>query len=186
MKRLMVVGALVCALTAAPVSASTFLAMRGSELVAQSDAVVVGEVLYTYSYWNREGTMVFTDAVVGVQEAILGDAAGLVTVRTPGGQVAGFRVEAEGFPAFRAGQRQVLYLHRTADDVMEVTGYQQGQYRVITRSDGVAVAVPALAGVRLLSPSGKLAPMPRAVALDTLKHTIRSEAQGLGRQPKVK
>lgn len=186
MTRLMVVGALACALAAAPLSASTFLAMQGSELVAQSDAVVVGEVLYTYSYWNREGTMVFTDAVVHVQEAVLGKASGLVTVRTPGGQVAGFRVEAEGFPAFGAGQRQVLYLHRAGDGVMEVTGFQQGQYRVFTRSDGVEVAVPALKGARLLSASGAPAPLPRAMELDTLKHSIQAEAQSLGRQPRVK
>lgn len=186
MKRLMVVGALICALAAAPLSASTFVALDRGELVAQSDAVVVGEVLYTYSYWNREGTMVFTDAVVHVQEAILGDASGLVSVRTPGGQVAGFRVEAHGFPAFGQGQRQVLFLNRTADGVMEVTGFQQGQFRVITRSDGVEVAVPALKGVQLLSASGARAPMPSATTLDNLKQSIRSEAIGLDRQPRVK
>lgn len=186
MKRLMVVGALVCALAAAPLSASTFVAMDRAELVAGSHAVVVGEVLYTYSYWNREGTMVFTDAVVHVQEAILGDASGLVAVRTPGGQVAGFRVEAHGFPAFGKGQRQVLFLSRAADGVMEVTGFQQGQFRVITRSDGVEIAVPALRGVQLLTASGAPAPMPRAVALDTLKQSIQAEAVGLDRQPRVK
>lgn len=186
MKRLMLVGALACALVAAPLSASTFLAMQGSELVAQSDAVVVGEVLYTYSYWNREGTMVFTDAVVHVQSSVLGKASGLVTVRTPGGTVADFRVEAEGFPAFAAGQRQVLFLHQAADGVMEVTGYQQGQYRVITRSDGVEVAVPALKGARLLTASGAPAALPRAMELSHLTRSIQAEAQGLGHQPRVK
>lgn len=186
MKRLMIVGALLCALAAVPLSASTFVAMDRGELVAQSHAVVVGEVLYTYSYWNREGTMVFTDAVVHVQEAVLGDVSGLVSVRTPGGQVAGFRVEAHGFPAFGQGQRQLLFLHRAAEGSWEVTGFQQGQFRVVTRSDGKDVAVPALRNVQLLSMSGAPAPMPRAMALDSLKQSIRSEAAGLDRNPIVK
>lgn len=186
MKRLIVVGALLCALAAAPLSASTFVAMDRGELVAQSHAVVVGEVLYTYSYWNRAGSMVFTDAVVHVQDAVLGDLSGLVSVRTPGGQVAGFRVEAHGFPAFGKGQRQLLFLSRTADGAWEVTGYQQGQYRLITRSDGVDVAVPALKNVQLLTASGAPAPMPRAMELGALKASIRSEAAGLHRNPIVK
>ena len=186
MNRLCLVGALACALMVAPAGASTFLAVSGGELVKGSDAVVVGEVLYTYSYWNPEGSMIFTDAVLHVQRSILGEASGLVSVRTPGGQVADYKIEAHGFPAFRAGDRQVLYLHRTAEGLMEVTGFQQGQYRVVSRADGVEVAVPALKGVQLLTSSGALAPMPRAMTLEALEQTIRSEATGLGRQPVVK
>lgn len=186
MKRLCLAGVLLCALAVVPAGASTFLAVSGGELVRGSDSVVVGEVLYTYSYWNAEGTMIFTDAVIHVRESILGDASGLVSVRTPGGTVADYRVEAHGFPAFRAGDRQVLYLHRTADGLMEVTGFQQGQYRLVSRADGLEVAVPALKGVQLLTASGARAPMPRATTLDDLRQSIRSEAAGLGRQPLVK
>lgn len=188
MQRLCLVGVLACALMAVPAGASTFVAMSGGELVGQSDAVVVGEVLYTYSYWNAEGTMIFTDAVVHVRESIVGKASGLVSVRTPGGTVADYRVDAHGFPAFRPGQSQVLFLHRTPEGLMEVTGFQQGQYRVVTRSDGVEVAVPALRGVRLLTPGGQAAPAPRAMRLENLKQSIRAEAAGLGigAHPRVK
>lgn len=185
MKRICLVGALVCALAAVPVGASTFVAMNGAELVGQSDAVVVGEVLYTYSYWNDEGTMIFTDAVVHVRESVLGNVSGLVTVRTPGGTVADYRVEAHGFPAFGKGQTQFLFLHRNGDQ-MEVTGFQQGQYRVVTRSDGTEVAVPALKGTRLLTADGQAAPRPKALPLETLKASVRAEAVGLAHNPRVK
>lgn len=185
MKRLCLVGALVCALAAVPVGASTFVAMDGAELVGQSDAVVVGEVLYTYSYWNDEGTMIFTDAVVHVRESVVGNASGLVTVRTPGGTVADYRVEAHGFPVFGKGQTQFLYLHRNGDQ-MEITGFQQGQYRVVTRSDGTEIAVPALQDVRLLTANGQAAPRPKALPLETLKASVRAEAVGLDRNPRVK
>lgn len=187
MKRLSLVGALVCALAAAPVGASTFVAMNGAELVAQSDAVVLGDVLYTYSYWNAEGTMIFTDAVVFVRESVVGDVSGLVSVRTPGGIVADYRVDATGFPVFGKGQTQFLFLHRTAEGLMEVTGFQQGQYRVVTRSDGAEIAIPALKDVRLLTASGQAAPRPRPVSLETLKASVRAEAVGLAHpNPRVK
>lgn len=185
MKRLCLVGALVCALAAVPVGASTFVAMDGAELVGQSDAVVVGEVLYTYSYWNAEGTMIFTDAVVHVRESVIGNLSGLVTVRTPGGTVADYRVEAHGFPAFGKGQAQFLFLHRNGDQ-MEITGFQQGQYRIVTRSDGAEIAVPALKGVRLLTATGQAAPMPRALPLETLKASVRAQASSFDHTPRVK
>ena len=185
MKRLCLVGALVCALAAVPVGASTFVAMGDAELVGQSDAVVVGEVLYTYSYWNAEGTMIFTDAVIHVRESVIGNASGLVTVRTPGGTVADYRVEAHGFPMFGQGQTQFLFLHRDGDQ-MAVTGFQQGQYRIVTRSDGAEVAVPALKGARLLTADGQAAPVPRAVPLETLKASVRAQASSLDRTPRVK
>lgn len=186
MKRSILVGALFCALAAAPLGASTFVAMSDGALVSQSDAVVVGEVLYTYSYWNSEGTMIFTDAVVHVRESITGTASGLVSVRTPGGTVADYRVEAHGFPVFGAGERMVLFLHRGADGLSEVTGFQQGQYRLVTRSDGTEVAVPAMKGVRLLTASGEPAPRPRALPLETLKADVRALSATVDRAPRVK
>ena len=187
MKRLLLVGALACVLTV-PAGASTFVALSDGALVAQSDAVVVGEVLYTYSYWNDEGTMIFTDAVVHVRESVLGDASGLVSVRTPGGVVADYRVDAHGFPMFGKGQTQVLFLHRNAAGQMEVTGFQQGQYRVVTRRDGAEVAVPALKDVRLLSANGQAAPRPKALPLETLKANVRAlAASGIAdHAPRVK
>jgi hypothetical protein len=186
MKRSILVGALVCALAAAPVGASTFVAMSDGALVAQSDAVVVAEVLYTYSYWNAEGTMIFTDAVVHVRESITGNASGLMSVRTPGGTVADYRVEAHGFPTFGAGERMVLFLHRGTVGLAEVTGFQQGQYRVRTRSDGTEVAIPALKGVRLLTESGAPAPAPRAMPLETLRANVQALSTPVDRAPRVK
>jgi hypothetical protein len=186
MKRLCLVGALVCALAAVPVGASTFVAMDGAELVGQSDAVVVGEVLYTYSYWNAEGTMIFTDAVVHVRESVVGEVSGLVSVRTPGGTVAGDRIDAQGFPVFGDGQTQLLFLYRGPAGQMEVTGFQQGQYRVVQRANGAEIAVPVQGGALLLAPDGRVAPNPRAVPLETLKASVRAQALSLHDTPRAK
>jgi hypothetical protein len=186
MKRAVLTVALLLALTALPAGASTFVAMSDAELVAQSDAVVVGEVLETFSYWNENKSMIFTEAVIHVHDVVAGNAPAVLNVRTPGGVVGGYKVEAHGFPAFRQGQRQLLFVHHGQANVLEVTGFQQGQYRIERRRDGVRMAVPALAGVQLLTRSGAPAPRPQAVPLEDLVSSIRSIEQRVQRGPVVK
>ncbi len=187
MNRRLLLGALALTLVAAalPAGASTFVALSDAQLVAQSDAVVVGEVLDTFSYWNPQHSMIYTEAVVYVRDVIAGDAPAVLNVRTAGGTVADYKVEASGFPTFQRNQRQVLFLHRTAAGAVEVTGYRQGQYRVFTRSDGVDIAVPALGQVRLLTPSGRLAARPHPQPLASLEANVRSQADRLRRGPRA-
>ncbi|MGD2115941.1 MAG: hypothetical protein PVG07_12855 [Acidobacteriota bacterium] len=186
MKRAVLTVALLLTLAALPAGASTFVAMSDAELVAQSDAIVIGEVLETFSYWNESKSMIFTEAVIHVHDVVAGDAPALLNVRTPGGTVGSYRVEAHGFPAFGQGQRQLLFVHRGQADSLEVTGFQQGQYRIERRRDGVRMAVPALSGVQLLTRSGVPAPRPEARPLEDLVRSIRSIEQRVQRGPVVK
>jgi hypothetical protein len=177
MKRWIALAAAAMLLAAVPAGASTFLAMSQEELVAQSDAVVVGKVLDVQSFWNREGTAILSEATIQVEEPIAGEAASLVVVRTFGGEVDGLRIDAHGFPAFAEGQRLLLFLRDAGDGGSEVVGYRLGEYRVVKRSDGVEVAVPTLEhSVQLLRRDGGPAERPRAVELEALKGQIRSAA----------
>lgn len=162
---------------AVPASASIFVAMDRAELVAASQAVVVGQVVGARSFWNEDATAILTEAVVRVDETVAGAAPRFVTVRTFGGTVGSLRIEAHGFPTFREGQRMVLFLDGV-DATAEVVGYQQGQYRIVTRaSDGIDVAVPAVdGGATLVRMDGSRAERPRAMALSTLVESIRTAA----------
>jgi hypothetical protein len=174
MKRTLVIGAAALLLSALPTAASTFLAMSQEELVAESAAVVVGRVLSVQSFWNDEGTAILTEAAVQVEETVVGRSATVVLVRTFGGEVDGLRIEAHGFPTFAKGQRLLLFL-RGAEAQAEVVGYRLGEYRVLTRSDGVDVAVPTVDGsVALLNRDGSAAERPRAIVLEALKERIRA------------
>ena len=189
MKRTLLTGALLVALAATaaiPAGASTFVALSDQELVTQSDAIVVGEVLETFSYWNDEHTMIFTEAVVNVQRVVTGDAPALINVRTAGGVVGSYKVEASGFPTFRKGQRQVLFVHRSAAGALELTGYRQGQYYVQKTAEGREMAVPALRNVRLLTRSGEVAPRPRTVPLESLISAVRTIDDRVQRGPITK
>lgn len=168
---------------ALPAGASTFLAMSREELVEKSGAVVAGRVVEVSSYWNREGTAIYTEAVIEVQDSILGKAASHIRVRTFGGEVGDTRLVAPGFPTFGRGEKLLLFLEPQKDGFHRVLGYQQGQFRIRAGQDGREIAVPTWEAdtARILKADGTPARVPRAVPLDDFKRQIRETAVRVGR-----
>lgn len=183
MKRFVSLGVVALMLALAiPAGASTFVGLSRAELLKQSNAVVQGEVLKVESFWEPSGRIIVTQAMVRVTDTIAGNSPTVVMLRTFGGTVDGFTVEAHGFPTFKAGDRLFLFIQNQADGTAEVTGYRQGQYSIVKDKAGVEIAVPTLEkGVRLLTPDGREAARPQPVRLDTLKNEIRALAERGGR-----
>jgi hypothetical protein len=181
MRRMVSIGLLLCAAAALPAGASTFLKMSQKDLVRDSELVVQGKVLRVSSFWEPTGRAIVTEAMVQVEEAIVGNAPTVVIVRTFGGEVGGYRIEADGFPQFKLNERLVLFLEAENDGVARVAGYQQGQFRVEEKA-GVMVAVPAVdEGAHVVNADGRPAPRVKAMNLDELKASIRDEARLAGR-----
>ena len=181
MKRLLI-GALLFALAAAPMAASTFLAMNQTELIAASEAVIQGQVLKVHSFWDPSGRVVMSEALVRVEDTILGEAPSIVRVQTFGGNVDGFIVEAAGFPEFKAGERMILFLSPEKDGIARVAGYQFGQFHVRRDKAGIDFAVPALdLGANVVTKDGRPFARPQAVRLDTFKDQVRATARRSGR-----
>ena len=170
--------ALGAGLALSPLAASTFVAMDLGELVGASSAVVQGEVLRVESYWEKTGTVIVSEAMVRVEEAVVGEPHSIVRVRTFGGTVGGYTVEAHGFPTFVQGERVLIFLAPdTEPDLLRVTGYQQGLFRIAKTPGGAERALSALDdGARLVSPDGRAADLPRELSLVDLKDRIRAAA----------
>jgi hypothetical protein len=185
MKRSWILVAL--ALVAAPqlLSASTFVDMGTRDLLRESSAVIEGEVLQVESFWESAGRIIVTEAMVQVREVLAGEAPSVVRVRTFGGTVGGFRVEAIGFPTFEKGEHVVLFLGPDREaDTLRVTGYQLGQYRIRRAEDGFETAVSAARDSgHLVTPEGGAADRPTVLPLGALKQLVRSEAARLRREP---
>lgn len=180
MARRIALGLVGLALVAAlPAAASTFLALDDQQLVEGSRAVVEGKVLSVESFWNAEGTAILTEAVVEVDDLIAGESPAVVRVRTFGGQVGNYVIEAHGFPRFEEGERLLLFLNEEkADRSIRVTGYQQGQFRIRTDEKGHEMAVPAVdEGFRMFYADGRKAKAPEARSLEAFKSEIRELAQ---------
>jgi len=178
---------LLCAALAVPASASTFLAMSQEELVAQADSVVQGRVVEVNSFWNKQGTVIVTEAVLEVEDTVLGRDRSHVRLVTFGGQVGDYRIEAHGFPTFEKGQRLLLFLEPARKDesgAHRVLGYRQGEFLIRQDRRGREIAVPAWEAaeqVRILRKDGTEAEAPRARVLDELKREIRETAGRVGR-----
>lgn len=176
MKRLVLLGVLALVLAVViPAGASTFIALSHHELVAQSDAVIQGRVLKVSSYWGQGGRIIMSEALVQVEETIRGNAPSVVKVRTFGGTVGGYTVEAHGFPRFTTNDHVVLFL-QNANETAEVTGYRQGQWRIVERN-GVKLAVPTVEGGTLIGRDGRPVAAAKAMSLDTFKNMIRAEVE---------
>jgi hypothetical protein len=181
MKRLVSVGLLLVVAAAVPLGASTFLKMTQKDLVRDSAAVVQGHVVKVSSFWDPTGRIVMSEALVRVEEKVFGDAPTVVVVRTFGGRVGDFVVEAHGFPKFQVNDHLLLFLEPEQDGATRVTGYQQGQFRIVPDKAGALLAVPAFDGANLLTRDGAKAAPAGSMSLDELKASIRNDARRAGR-----
>lgn len=168
---------------ALPARASTFLAMSREELVEKAGAIVAGRVVEVNSHWNGKGTIIVTEAVIEVEDSILGDAPSHVQVRTFGGQVGDRKIVAHGFPTFQRGEKLLLFLEPDQDGFHKVLGYQQGEFRIRTDPSGREIAVPTWEAdtIRTFKSDGTPVRVPHAVALADLKSQIRETAKQLVR-----
>lgn len=173
------IGALLALLVCTPLAASSFLALSQDELVAASSAVVQGKVVETRSYWNQDRTLIWTEAVIEVEERLAGDTPGLVRVQAPGGTIGDLRIEAVGFPTFETNERLIVFLEPQGERTL-VTGHRQGQWRIEKDAAGREIAQPAVdSDVMLISRSGQKLPPPEPKALDRFKNEIREAAHRL-------
>lgn len=188
MKRIagfMLCGALALAL-APKAQASTFLRVGAEELAAKAEAVVQGRVLEVHSFWNREGTVILTEATIEVEDTVLGPDRSHLRLVTFGGQVGDMVIEAHGFPTFKKGQRLLVFLERARareDGAHRVLGYKQGQFEIRVDKLGREIAVPTWEGndVRILKADGTEASVPLPMLLDEFKDRIRAGAARAGR-----
>jgi hypothetical protein len=93
-----------------PARASLVEAMDLTAMTAAAQRIVVGEVLSVTSDWDAEHKRIYTTAVVQVAETWKGAPAGQLKLVQLGGSVGDIEMRVHGLPAYRAGERAVLFL----------------------------------------------------------------------------
>jgi hypothetical protein len=174
--------ALTAGWAAVPAGASTFLAVSQDHLVAHAEAVVEGEVLEVASFWNAEHTAILTEAVLRVDDTLVGTAPAFVNLRTFGGKVGGYTIVAHGFPTFEVGQKLLLFLEPEKDGAHRVLGYRQGQF-FLKGGPGGRIALPAVTvDERYVRADGKAVSAPgKGLPFDQLRKQIQDAAGRAGR-----
>lgn len=157
--------------------ATTFVLADTEDLLAASNAVVLGKVDMIQSV-ETQGEL-RTNIVVAVEEALKGVHADQVTIVEPGGFVGDQRRWVFGAPTFFVGERVLLFLRLNARQQLETTFLAMGKFSVVTSSHGIEFAVRNLGDAQVLDRRDRhLQPAPAVTthALKALRRTLRRES----------
>ena len=188
-------GALVLAMAAsavAPASATSLVRASLDDLVAANGAVVLGEVLDTYSYWNAEGTFILTDVRFRVDNAIKGSLQDReLTVTLMGGTVGETTTLIIGGAELIPGNSYVLFLNDEdlpgAKSVRTVRDHAQGAFDVVMSGRGLRAVSQANQHPLVPDKSGYFdaAGGPVGYPLGAMMQSIREISGREGRRPEV-
>ena len=194
MKRLLR-GALVLAMAAsavAPASATSLIRESLDDLVAGNGAVVLGEVLDSYSYWNAEGTFILTDVRFRADDVLKGDLQDReLTVTLMGGTVGETTTLILGGAELIPGNSYVLFLNEEdlpgAKGVRTVRDHAQGAFNVVMSGRGLRAISQANQHPLLPDKNGYFdaAGGPEGYPLTSMMQSIREIAGREGRRPEV-
>jgi hypothetical protein len=162
-------------LTANPANASIVQGLELEELVAHSDQIVLGRVLFSESFQQPDG-QIGTWYRIEVQREMRGSdpGEGEIIVETLGGQIGDLAMHVEGEPSFSVGERVLVFVRGGGPyTAFRPVGMGQGVMRVRTEQ-GVETVTQDLDGLMLMRRSAKgrlertLGALPEKERLDAL------------------
>ncbi|MEM1181952.1 MAG: hypothetical protein AAGM22_26635 [Acidobacteriota bacterium] len=126
--------------------ASTLIRMGQDKLATTNQTVVIARAETAQSYWNADGSLIFTDVTIKVLEVIKGAAAGgEMTVTTVGGTVGDITNLVVGAASLTAGRPYLLFLSPAdlpgAPGVLAVRDMAQGAFDIYMNKSGKLIAV---------------------------------------------
>jgi hypothetical protein len=138
----------IVALLPAQGRSTTLVSADFTELVRAARVIAHGRVIDMTARFAGRNRRVETLLTIHADAYFKGDLGHRISVRTPGGELGGFRTILVGAPHFAAGDEVVLFLTWSHEEaVPHIVGLSQGVFRVLRRTSGEAiVATPAVVG----------------------------------------
>jgi hypothetical protein len=115
---------------AAACVASSFPKLSLADLVSQSEAIISGTVVRSWTGWDSEHRFIWTHTEIHVSGLLKGRSQSVITVSEPGGTADGMTMQIPGATAFTPGEHIHLFLYKTPLGYMRTTGYGQGKLLV--------------------------------------------------------
>lgn len=131
---------LICTFIAAGVANSTTVIPPTFEsLVSQAGTIFVGEVMDVRSDWfaAARGRAIVTRVTFRVEDVWKGTSGVVTQLEFLGGTVGETTMRVVGMPAFREGQRSVLFVSSEGRTISPLVGFWHGRMRVERDSHGV-------------------------------------------------
>jgi hypothetical protein len=104
------------------------------ELVAQSDTIVAGRVVRSWTAMDSENRFIWTHYEIKVGETLKGPAQASLVVGEPGGTLNGVTLLVPGATQYTVGEEVSVFLYRTPIGYLRTTNYGQGKF--IFSADG--------------------------------------------------
>ncbi len=152
-------------------------------LVSGANTIFVGEVMDIRAGWEStpQGRAIVTFVTFRVEDVWKGNAGAVTQLEFLGGTIGEIGMKVEGMPAFRLGQRDVLFVSGEVRVVSPLVGFMHGRMRVerdtvsgvdrVRTFDGRALGSVAQIGPQRAAPSlASITPM----RLSELEAAVRS------------
>jgi len=98
------------------------------ELTAQSEVIVAGRVVRSWSAMDSENKFIWTHHEIQVRDTLKGPARATLEVTEPGGVLNGRYLKVSGSTSFTDGEEVTVFLYRTPIGYMRTTNYGQGKF----------------------------------------------------------
>ena len=137
--RWIVIAIGLAAVTSANPRATVVIPATLTELVRDASSVALGTVVATEARWTESRRGVETIVTLSAQRYLKGGLGETVRFRVPGGRLGRYRSIILGAPAFRVGQRVIVFLGGRSPAVPHVLGLSQGVFRLVPTDAGWVV-----------------------------------------------
>jgi hypothetical protein len=98
------------------------------DLVSQSDTIVAGHVVRTWTAMDSENRFIWTHYEIKVDSTLKGQAEANVVVGEPGGTLKGVSLLVRGSTPYTLGEEVSVFLYRTPIGYLRTTNYGQGKF----------------------------------------------------------
>ncbi|MBF0337084.1 MAG: hypothetical protein HQL05_04560 [Nitrospirae bacterium] len=154
------------------------IGLTNEELTRQSSLVVMGNVVDKQSFWNTEGTTIYTGVTINVKEVVRGETSPeTITVRYEGGEIGDVGLRVSDTPQFEKGEDVLVFLSPVANVSGKGVSDTSGTFYVVGSGQGkYSVEMNAIAtrgGFSVIN-DNKGKALKNVIGLNELKEQIRS------------
>jgi hypothetical protein len=163
-------------LMAAPAFSVSVIKLTVPQMSNLAQSIVVGKVTEVRSEWNDAHNQIYTYITVKVDETLKGEHQDYVSLRQLGGIVDDIMADVVGFPKFKVGSEQLLFIKDNPSGFMPIVGASQGKFDILVDQEtGKKTVLNNLVGTDLVSPEtlGQAEAVTTMMSLDDMKASIR-------------
>lgn len=129
-KNLLTISVATLALGIPGMRAAVFPRVTAEELTAQSQAIVEGNIVRSWTAWDTEHKYIWTHYEISVADYLRGSMGGTFTVSEPGGSLDGLTQQISGSVSYAPGETTILFLYQTPIGYWRSVGGPQGKFTV--------------------------------------------------------